>query len=130
MAGGHAVVPLHGRRPVGAAVAPPEQPYCARPLLRPRRPHWRRAWLHQEDATYARRCSEAGAQAHEGDARMKKKNPHWGSSLDDFLKEEGIYDEVVAQVEKEVIAWQLEQAMKKKKITKKRMAELMKTSRT
>ena len=59
---------------------------------------------------------------------MKKK---WykGSSLDDFLKEEGIYDEVVAQVEKEVIAWQLQQAMKKKKITKQRMAELMKTSR-
>ena len=61
---------------------------------------------------------------------MKKKNPHWGSSLDDFLKEEGIYDEAVAQVEKEVIAWQLQQAMKKKKITKKRMAELMRTSRT
>ena len=60
---------------------------------------------------------------------MKKKNPHWGSSLDDFLKEEGIYDEVVAQVEKEVIAWQLAQAMKKKKITKKRMAERMHTSR-
>src|SRR6266542_1984002 len=63
------------------------------------------------------------------DATMKKKkNPHWGSSLDSFLKEEGIYDEVVAQVEKEVIAWQLQQAMKKQKITKKRMAELMKTS--
>jgi len=61
---------------------------------------------------------------------MKRKNPHWGSSLDDFLKEEGIYDEVVGQVEKEVIAWQLQQAMKKKKITKKRMAELMRTSRT
>ena len=62
--------------------------------------------------------------------KKKKTNPHWGSSLDDFLKEEGIYDEVVAQVEKEVIAFQLQQAMKKKKITKKRMAELMNTSRT
>jgi DNA-binding Xre family transcriptional regulator len=61
---------------------------------------------------------------------MKKYKWYKGSSLDDFLKEEGIYDEVVAQVEKEVIAWQLAQAMKKKKITKKRMAELMKTSRT
>ena len=60
---------------------------------------------------------------------MKKKNPHRGSSLDDFLKEEGIYDEVVAQVGTEIIAWQLEQAMKKK-ITRKRMAELMKISRT
>jgi hypothetical protein len=56
-----------------------------------------------------------GEAANEGDATMKKENPHWGSSLDDFLKQEGIYDEVVAQVEKEVITRQFEQAMKKKK---------------
>jgi antitoxin HicB len=61
---------------------------------------------------------------------MKKGNPHWGSSLDDWLKEEGIYDEIKALVEKEIIAKQLAQAMKKKRITKTRMAELMKTSRT
>ena len=61
---------------------------------------------------------------------MKRKNPHQGSSIDDFLKEEGIYEEVVEQVEKEVIAWQLQQAMKKKRISKARMAELMKTSRS
>ena len=60
---------------------------------------------------------------------MKKGNPHWGSSLDDWLKEEGWYDEIKALVEKEIIAKQLAQAMKKKKITKQRMAELMKTSR-
>ena len=53
-----------------------------------------------------------------------------GSSLDDWLKEEGWYEEIQAIVEKEVIAKQLQRAMKKKKITKKRMAELMKTSRT
>jgi antitoxin HicB len=53
-----------------------------------------------------------------------------GSSLDDWLKEEGWYDEIKALVEKEIIAKQLAQAMKKKRITKKRMAELMKTSRT
>ena len=55
---------------------------------------------------------------------MKKGNPHWGSSLDDWLKEEGWYDEIKALVEKEIIAKQLAQAMKKKRITKKRMAEL------
>jgi DNA-binding Xre family transcriptional regulator len=60
----------------------------------------------------------------------KKKNPRWGSTLDDFLKEEGIYHEVKAQVSKEIIAWQIEQAMKEKKLTKKRMAELMQTSRS
>jgi predicted XRE-type DNA-binding protein len=53
-----------------------------------------------------------------------------GSSLDDFLKEEGIYEEAQEIVEKEIIAWQIAQAMKKKKITKARMATLMKTSRT
>jgi hypothetical protein len=60
-------------------------------------------------------------------AKTKK---HWGSTLDDFLKEEGIYDEAKAQVAKEMIAWQIAQAMKKKGLTKKRMAELMETSRT
>ena len=59
-----------------------------------------------------------------------KKKTHWGSTIDDFLKEEGIYEEAKAQVAKEMIAWQIEQAMKKKGLTKKRMAELMETSRT
>jgi predicted XRE-type DNA-binding protein len=55
---------------------------------------------------------------------------HMGSSLDDFLKEEGIFEETQAQAIKEVLAWQLAQAMKKKKISKSRMAALLKTSRT
>ena len=60
----------------------------------------------------------------------RAKNKHWGSSLDDFLKEEGIDEDAKAQVAKEMIAWQIEQAMKKKRLTKKRMADLMQTSRT
>ncbi len=59
---------------------------------------------------------------------MSKK--HIGSNLDDFLKEEGIYEETQARVIKEVIAWQLAEAMKKKNISKARMALLLKTSRT
>ena len=59
---------------------------------------------------------------------MSKK--HMGSSIDDFLKEEGIFDEAQAQAVKEVIAWQLAEAMKEKKISKARMAMLLKTSRT
>ena len=55
---------------------------------------------------------------------------HMGSSIDDFLKEEGIFAEAQAQAVKEVVAWQLAQAMKKKKIPKSRMAALLKTSRT
>ena len=55
---------------------------------------------------------------------------HMGSSIDDFLKEEGVFEEAQAQAVKEVVAWQLAQAMKKKKISKSRMAVLLKTSRT
>ena len=59
---------------------------------------------------------------------MSKK--HMGSSIDDFLKEEGVFEEAQAQAIKEVVAWQLAEAMKKKKISKARMAKLLKTSRT
>ena len=59
---------------------------------------------------------------------MSKK--HMGSSIDDFLREEGVFEEAQAQAVKEVVAWQLAQAMKKKKISKSRMAVLLKTSRT
>lgn len=55
---------------------------------------------------------------------------HMGSNIDDFLKEEGIFDETQAQAVKEVVAWQLAEAMRKKKISKARMAALLKTSRT
>jgi len=59
---------------------------------------------------------------------MSKK--HMGSSIDDFLKGEGIFEASQAQAIKEVVAWQLAKAMKKKKISKNRMATLLKTSRT
>lgn len=59
----------------------------------------------------------------------KKKNPHQGSSFDDFLKEEGIYEEVTACAMKRVLAWQIAQAMKKKRVTKSAMAKRMRTSR-
>jgi predicted XRE-type DNA-binding protein len=55
---------------------------------------------------------------------------HMGSSIDDFLREEGVFEEAQAQAVKEVVAWQLAQAMKKKKISKSRLAVLLKTSRT
>jgi antitoxin HicB len=59
---------------------------------------------------------------------MSKKN--MGSSIDDFLKEEGIFEEAQAQAVKEVVAWQLAEAMKKQKISKNKLAKLLKTSRT
>ncbi len=59
---------------------------------------------------------------------MKKKR--MGTSIEDFLKEEGIFEEAQAQAIKEVVAWQLAEAMKKEGISKNRMAALLKTSRT
>lgn len=59
---------------------------------------------------------------------MSKK--HMGSSIDDFMKEEGIFEEAQAQAIKEVVAWQLAEAMKKKKISKNKMAALLNTSRS
>ena len=53
-----------------------------------------------------------------------------GSSIDAFLKQEGIFEETQAQAIKEVVAWQLAEAMKQQNISKNKMATLLKTSRT
>jgi predicted XRE-type DNA-binding protein len=53
-----------------------------------------------------------------------------GSSIDDFLKQEGILEETQAQAIKEVVAWQLAEAMKRKRISKSRMATMLRTSRS
>ncbi|MCZ7626153.1 MAG: Fis family transcriptional regulator [Candidatus Methylomirabilota bacterium] len=55
---------------------------------------------------------------------------HMGSSIDDFLKEEGIREDTQAQAIKEVVAWQLAEAMKTQHISKNKMATLLKTSRS
>ena len=52
----------------------------------------------------------------------KKRNPHIGSSLNDFLKEEGILEETRTAALKEALAWQVQKAMKKAKINKVQMA--------
>ena len=62
--------------------------------------------------------------------KHKGRGKHLGSSIDEFLKEEGIFEEAQAQAIKEVVAWQLDEAMKKQKISKNKMASLLKTSRT
>ena len=50
------------------------------------------------------------------------KNKYRGSSFDDFLKEEEIFEECNAEAVKRVIAFQLEQELKKQKITKTQFA--------
>ncbi len=57
-------------------------------------------------------------------------NQHAGSTIDDFLRDEGVLEEFQARSIKEVIAWQIEKAMKEGKISKRRLAQMMQTSRT
>ena len=61
---------------------------------------------------------------------MAKRNPHSGSNFDDFLKEEGIFEEVHAKALKRALAEQIEESMQAANISKVKMAELMSTSRS
>ena len=60
---------------------------------------------------------------------MKKRNLHIGSSFESWLDEKSLREEVMSSAVKEVIAAQLAEEMKKRKINKTDMAELMQTSR-
>ena len=57
---------------------------------------------------------------------MSKPNRHIGSSLDDFLREEGVLEESRAIAIKETVAFQIQQAMETEKISKIEMARRMK----
>jgi antitoxin HicB len=52
-----------------------------------------------------------------------------GSNFDDFLEDEGILEEVEAIAIKKVIAFEVEQEMKKLNLNKSELAEKMQTSR-
>jgi antitoxin HicB len=60
----------------------------------------------------------------------RKKRDHCGSTVDNFLEEEGIREEVEAVAIKRVLAWQLEQAMQEQQKTKQAMAKQLHTSRS
>ena len=57
-------------------------------------------------------------------------NPYIGSDFDDFLAEDGIQEDVTAAALKRVLAYQLEQAMKKHGVNQTEMARRVQTSRT
>ena len=61
---------------------------------------------------------------------MAKRNPHAGSSFDDFLKDEGMFEEVQAKALKRALSEQIEESMQAANISKVKMAELMATSRS
>jgi antitoxin HicB len=58
-----------------------------------------------------------------------KKRTHRGSDFRDFLKEEGILEEVEALAWKRSLAMQLQRLLRENSVTKARMARRMKTSR-
>ena len=59
---------------------------------------------------------------------MSKK--HHGSTLDDFLKDEGVFEESQALAVKEVVVWQLSEAMQQRSLSKTQLATMLKTSRS
>src|ERR1700689_2615233 len=94
-----------------------------------RRPHRNGplACFHQEDPKDTRRGYRDGVETKERH-HMKKKG-RIGSSFDDFLKKEGVYEEVTARAIKRVIARQLDALMQDQGLSKSSLAKRMKTSR-
>lgn len=60
----------------------------------------------------------------------RRRNKHLGSSFDEFLQSEGLYEEVTALAWKRVLSWEVTEAMKKEGISKSEMAKRMGTSRS
>jgi antitoxin HicB len=56
-------------------------------------------------------------------------NPHIGSTLDEFLKDEGLYEDATNYAVKRILAWQVRKAMDEQRISKVEMARRMGTSR-
>ena len=59
----------------------------------------------------------------------RKGDPHIGSDFDEFLREEGIYDDAQAVTVKRVLAFQFERDMRRAQLTKTAMAKRMGTTR-
>lgn len=60
---------------------------------------------------------------------MKRQNKHRGSDFDDFLREEGIYEEVCAAAAKRAIAAQVAEALAAQHKSVSQLAKEMQTSR-
>jgi antitoxin HicB len=60
----------------------------------------------------------------------KRLNRHLGSSFDDFLRSEGLYEQATTLAWKRVLSWEVREAMRKEGISKSEMAKRMGTSRS
>ena len=63
-------------------------------------------------------------------SKAAKVNAHSGSNFDDFLKEDGIFEDVQPRALKRALAEQLDEAMQSGNISKVHMAQRMATSRS
>ena len=61
---------------------------------------------------------------------MNKENQHIGSSLDEFLEEEGLLETSQSFAIKQVLAWQIAKFIEQQGLTKADMASRMNTSRS
>src|SRR5205809_3637916 len=62
--------------------------------------------------------------------KMTRRSARGLTTLDDFLRDEGKLEEFEAVAIKEVLAWQIAEAMKAQNLSRKGLAERMKTSRS
>jgi antitoxin HicB len=60
----------------------------------------------------------------------RRRNRHRGSSFDEFLRSEGLYEEVTTLAWNRMLSWEVTEAMKKGGISKSEMAERMGASRS
>ena len=63
-------------------------------------------------------------------AKVSKPNPRTGGNFDDFLQEEGIFEQTQARALKRALSEQLDEAMQSGKLSKVTMAQRMATSRS
>jgi antitoxin HicB len=62
-------------------------------------------------------------------SKVKKTHSRRGQRFEDFLKEEGLYESVMAQAEKEILALKIQSAMKERRMSVSMLAKKMQTSR-
>src|SRR5262249_13710544 len=84
--------------------------------------------VHQKVAKDAQRRSRPRTLTPPG-VETEGLNPHLGSTLEDFLKEEGMFETVHILAVKKGVAYKLLEIMRQEKVTKDGLAKRMKTSR-
>src|SRR6266496_1247272 len=127
-----AVLPQPWKRALGSAQRPVSWKNRQGNFLRGPWAHGAASRLHQKDAEDAGQGHGTGSQTQEGsgvESMAQKKKGKIGASFDGFLAEEGILETCEEQALKQILADQIQAAMKKDSLTKSAMAERMQTSR-